>query len=104
MLSRAWKIKTLYLHFPEGCLLQKFEAIHGPCLLILTENINCLQSLLEHLFHILTSALTSFLAPTPPFHIAQLKIMNKLQRDDKRVDNQDEKQMNWKWLCFYTKL
>lgn len=94
MLSRAWKIKPLYLHFPEDCLLQKFEAIHGPCALIPTENINCLQSLLEHLFPILTSTLISFFTPTPPFHIPCLKIMNKLQRDDKRVDNQDEKQMN----------
>lgn len=94
MLSRAWKINPLYLHFPEDCLLQKFEAIHGPCLLIPPENINCLQSLLEHLFPILTSILISFFTATPPFHIPHLKIMNKLQRDDKRVDNQDEKQMN----------
>lgn len=71
---------------------------------MLTENINCLQSLLEHLFQILTSALISSFAPTPPFHIPWLKIMNKLQRYDKRIDNQDEKQMNWKWLCFYMKL
>lgn len=98
--SHAWKIKPLYLHFPKGCLLQKFEENRGPCLFMLAENINCLQSLLEHLFHILTSALMSFFTPSPPFHIPQLKIMNKLQRDDKRVDNQDEKGMNWRWLCY----
>lgn len=26
--------------------------------------------------------------------------MNKLQGEDKCVDNQDETQMNWKWRCF----
>lgn len=65
MFSHAWKIKPLYLHFPEGCLLQKFEANCGPCLFILAENINCLQSLLEHLFHISTSELLSFFCSYP---------------------------------------
>lgn len=105
--SHAWKI-NLYLHLPTSVLLEKSEAQHNPCLLILIENINCLQSLWEHLFHVLTSALIPPLFLSTPFPLPLLiplvKIMNKLQGDDKCVDNQDETQMNWKWRCVYMEL
>lgn len=63
LFSFAWEIKTFisHLHFPQVCLLLKnLKLKHKPSLLLLPENINCLQSLLEHLFHILTSALIFF--------------------------------------------
>lgn len=82
--SVCWKILKLNTH-PACCFFSRTLIVSNRCSSI------CFTVWQVHL--------SSF-----PLHIPLVKIMNKLQGNDKCVDNQDETQMKWKRLYFFAEL